>query len=104
MRTEVPDPRPPGPTGPDPEPPAPEPPQPPEPHPPPIGRAAVSGPTTERGVDDNLECRCELCGATLTAIEIAEAREHGRPFVCSVHAAEELPAVPDDDPQEPEVD
>ena len=33
-----------------------------------------------------------MCGARLTAPEIEAAREAGGPFLCSVHAAEELPA------------
>lgn len=101
MRTEVPDPRPPGPTGPDPEPPAPEPPEPPEP---PLPRGTASGPATELGVEDNLEQRCEVCGASLTLAEIGEAREHGRPFVCAVHAAEELPVSSEESAVEPETD
>jgi hypothetical protein len=47
----------------------------------------------ERTVEGLLETACEVCGAPLTASEIHGAREAGRPFLCSVHAAEELPAV-----------
>ena len=43
-------------------------------------------------LDDNFGTRCEICGATLTQAEIAEAREAGSPFVCGLHAAELLPA------------
>jgi hypothetical protein len=46
----------------------------------------------ERTLDDSLEQTCSVCGATLTTQEIEAAREAGGPFLCSVHAAEELPA------------
>ena len=39
-----------------------------------------------------LERSCAVCGARLTTQEIHESRESGGPFLCSVHAAEELPA------------
>jgi hypothetical protein len=45
----------------------------------------------ERTVDDNLGRTCESCGATLTAAEIEASREGGQPFLCSVHAVEQLP-------------
>lgn len=44
-------------------------------------------------VEDNFSARCEECGAELTQQEIEDAREAGRPFLCSVHLAEDLPAV-----------
>jgi hypothetical protein len=47
----------------------------------------------ERTLDDSLEKTCSVCGARLTRQEIHEARENGGPFLCSVHAAEELPAA-----------
>jgi hypothetical protein len=46
----------------------------------------------ERTLEDTLEKSCVVCGAQLTKIEIEAAREAGGPFLCSVHAAEELPA------------
>ncbi len=46
----------------------------------------------ERGLDENFETRCEVCGAALTVAEIEVARERGRPFACAIHAAELLPA------------
>ena len=46
----------------------------------------------ERTLDDTLETTCSVCGAHLTEPEIEAAREAGGPFLCSVHAAEELPA------------
>jgi hypothetical protein len=47
----------------------------------------------EMGLDDNFATRCEVCGATLSQDEILEARERGEPFLCSQHAAENLPAA-----------
>jgi hypothetical protein len=46
----------------------------------------------ERTLEDTLEETCTVCGARLTKLEIDAARETGGPFLCSVHAAEELPA------------
>jgi hypothetical protein len=46
----------------------------------------------ERTLEDTLERSCAVCGAQLTSQEILESRETGGPFLCSVHAAEELPA------------
>ena len=47
----------------------------------------------ERTLEDTLEKTCAVCGARLTGREIEAARETGGPFLCSVHAAEELPAA-----------
>ena len=47
----------------------------------------------ERTLEDTLEKTCTVCGARLTTAEIEAAREAGGPFLCSVHAAEELPAA-----------
>jgi len=46
----------------------------------------------ERTLEDTLEHNCAVCGASLTEQEILESRESGGPFLCGVHAAEELPA------------
>jgi hypothetical protein len=46
----------------------------------------------EHTLDDTLEESCAVCGARLTELEIEAAREAGGPFLCSVHAAEQLPA------------
>jgi hypothetical protein len=51
----------------------------------------------EKTLEDNLERTCTVCGAELTDLEIEAAREAGGPFLCSVHAAEELPAAPVDE-------
>ena len=52
----------------------------------------------ERTLEDTLEKTCSVCGARLTGQEIEAARETGGPFLCGVHAREELPAAesPDD--------
>ena len=46
----------------------------------------------ERTLEDTLEQSCAVCGGRLTEPEIEAAREAGGPFLCSVHAAEQLPA------------
>ena len=46
----------------------------------------------ERTLEDNLERNCAVCRARLTQQEVLESRESGGPFLCSVHAAEHLPA------------
>ena len=58
----------------------------------------------ERTLDDTLERTCSVCGARLTGLEIEAAREAGGPFLCSVHAAEELPVeeTPDETAGEPD--
>jgi hypothetical protein len=47
----------------------------------------------EHTLDPVIERTCEECGATLTDQEIKESLESGGRFLCSVHAAEELPAA-----------
>jgi hypothetical protein len=46
----------------------------------------------EHTLDDSLQESCGVCGARLTAQEIEASREAGGPFLCSVHAAESVPA------------
>jgi hypothetical protein len=46
----------------------------------------------ERSLDPLLKRRCEECGAELTDREIETSQEAGGPFLCSVHAAEQVPA------------
>jgi hypothetical protein len=52
----------------------------------------------ERTLKEPFEAGCEICGAQLTKPEIDVAREANGPFLCSVHAAEELPAQDDEAP------
>jgi hypothetical protein len=54
----------------------------------------------ERTLEDTLEQTCTVCGARLTVLEIEAARERGGPFLCTVHAAEELPAAELDESDE----
>lgn len=58
----------------------------------------------ERTLDDNLERRCEVCGAELTEAEVHAAREAGKPFLCSQHVAEEFPLVGEEEPAGDEPD
>jgi hypothetical protein len=60
----------------------------------------------ERSLPDSLERWCRVCGVELTEAEIHASREAGGPFLCSVHAAEEVPIareeeVAGDQPDEP---
>ena len=43
------------------------------------------------GVDPVIERTCAECGATLTELEIQTALDTGGPFLCTVHATEEVP-------------
>ncbi len=46
----------------------------------------------ERGsVDPVIERACAECGAVLTSGEIQASLDAGGPFLCSVHAAEQVP-------------
>jgi hypothetical protein len=43
------------------------------------------------GVDPAIERTCNECGTQLTEQEIKASLETGGPFLCTVHAAEEVP-------------
>jgi hypothetical protein len=43
------------------------------------------------GVDPVIERRCAECGAKLTSAEIQAALDSGGPFLCTVHATEDVP-------------
>jgi hypothetical protein len=43
-------------------------------------------------VEPIVKQQCEECGAELTEGEIRASMESGRRYLCSVHAAEEVPA------------
>jgi hypothetical protein len=45
----------------------------------------------EHSLDPVMEHTCAECGAKLTPSEIEAAMEAGEPYLCSVHAAEEVP-------------
>ena len=49
----------------------------------------------QEGVDPVIERKCAECGATLTESEIKAALETEGPFLCTVHANEQV-AVEDD--------
>lgn len=53
-------------------------------------------PLEEHTLEEPFGNRCEVCGAELTRSEIEAAREENGPFLCGVHAAEELPAGEDE--------
>jgi hypothetical protein len=42
------------------------------------------------GVDPVIERKCAECGATLTQQEIRAALDSGGPYLCTVHANEEV--------------
>jgi hypothetical protein len=46
----------------------------------------------EHSLDPVIERTCAECGATLTEEEIKAALDAGQPYLCSVHAAELVPA------------
>ena len=45
-----------------------------------------------------IERKCAECGATLTDAEIRAALDSGAPFLCTVHAAEQVPLDDDIEP------
>jgi hypothetical protein len=47
----------------------------------------------EHTLDPVIERTCEECGTRLTDEEIQASLESGGRYLCSVHAAEELPAA-----------
>ena len=52
----------------------------------------------EHSLDPVIERRCSECGANLTKAEIEASLDSGGPFLCSVHAAEEIPLDDEDQP------
>jgi hypothetical protein len=51
-----------------------------------------------RNLDPVVERTCAECGAKLTPAEIEAALESGGPFLCTVHAIEEVPLEDEDEP------
>ena len=43
------------------------------------------------GVEPVIERTCAECGATLTAKEIEASLDAGGPYLCTIHAAEQVP-------------
>ena len=56
----------------------------------------------ERSLDPVIERTCAECGATLTDAEIQASLESGGPYLCSVHAAEQVPLADEDQPDDEE--
>ena len=54
-----------------------------------------------RSVDPVIERTCAECGAVLTEQEIAASLDAGGPYLCSVHAAEEVPLDAENEPEAP---
>jgi hypothetical protein len=52
----------------------------------------------EHSLDPVIERVCAECGAKLTKAEITASLEGGGPYLCSVHAAEEVPLEEEDEP------
>jgi hypothetical protein len=52
----------------------------------------------EHSLDPVIERNCAECGAQLTSEEIQAALESEGPFLCSVHAAEQVPLDEEDEP------
>jgi hypothetical protein len=50
----------------------------------------------EKTLDPVIERTCAECGATLTDAEIEASLEAGGPYLCSVHAAEQVPLAEED--------
>ena len=50
------------------------------------------------GVDPVIERTCAECGTRLTEAEIRASLDTGGPFLCTVHASEDLPLDDDDAP------
>jgi hypothetical protein len=53
----------------------------------------------EHSLDPVIERNCAECGAKLTSAEIQASLDSGGAFLCSVHAAEEVPLEDEDQPE-----
>ena len=53
----------------------------------------------EHSLDPVIERTCAECGASLTESEISASLESGGAYLCSVHAAEQVPVA--EEPDEP---
>ena len=58
----------------------------------------MSGLEESGGVDPVIERVCAECGAKLTEAEIRAALDSGGPFLCQVHALENVPLEEEDEP------
>jgi hypothetical protein len=50
------------------------------------------------GVDPVIQQTCAECGARLTDAEVRAALESGGPYLCQVHALENVPLEDEDEP------
>ena len=50
-------------------------------------------------LDPVIERTCAECGATLTVREIEASLDAGGPYLCSIHAAEQVPLEEEDEPE-----
>jgi hypothetical protein len=50
------------------------------------------------GVEPVIEQRCAECGVKLTDAEVQAALESGGPYLCQVHALENVPLEDENDP------
>ena len=55
----------------------------------------------EHTVDPVIERTCAECGATLTEEEIKASLDAGDTYLCSVHAAEQVPLADEDQVEQP---
>ena len=53
----------------------------------------------EHSLDPVIERQCAECGAKLTSQEIQASLDSGGPFLCTVHAAEEVPLEEENQPE-----
>ena len=53
-----------------------------------------------KSIDPVIERTCTECGAKLTDDEIVASLDAGGPYLCSVHASEEVPLASEDEPTE----
>lgn len=58
----------------------------------------MSGLEETGGVDPVIQKTCAECGATLTDAEIQAALDSGGPFLCQVHALEDVAPEDEDEP------
>ena len=52
----------------------------------------------EHSLDPVIERNCAECGAKLTSAEIQASIDSGGRFLCTIHAAEEVPLEDEDQP------
>ena len=58
----------------------------------------MSGLEETGGVDPVIQKTCAECGAQLTDAEIRAALDSGGPYLCQVHALENVPLEDEDEP------